>query len=421
MLFRLLTLLAFCSCKQGEANHPDAVACACPPPVASVESSSKTLPAPEAKTPVQKEPTVATPHVAPLAVCEAEGKLPLEAARDFFDRSEFEKALSCAAQASALFPNDAVAHTERANALAALGRDEDAKMAYARALAVDPDSLDALMGAAHFYAVTLPSTRENDELGSLYAERGLDVANGQKDEESAVQMGRISAMAFNDLGQPQDALERAEWVLEHVKGHSDPDASYERALALFELCRFDEAKAAFTGLLGDAERGAHAHHHLGLLLEREGKLKDAEKHFTVAREKSKDDFPEPVLLSEEEFRAEVKKAVAKLPDDMKRDIRGVPVGTEDLPATDDLKAVDPPLSPTILGLFRGPPLDEQCTPEPGAAADAPCRSVVLYRKNLARAVKTKDQLIEQIRVTLLHEVGHLRGEDDFELAARGLE
>ncbi len=51
----------------------------------------------------------------------------------------------------------------------------------------------------------------------------------------------------------------------------------------------------------------------------------------------------------------------------------------------------------------------------------PCRSVVLYRKNLARAVKTKDELLEQIRVTLLHEIGHLRGEDDFELAARGLE
>ena len=196
MPFRVLALIAFCTCKQTDP-HSD-TACTCPPAAAEV---AKSAPAPEAKTPVQKEPTVATPHVAPLAVCEAEGKLPLEAARDFFDRNEFEKALSCAAQASALFPNDAVAHTERANALAALGRDEEAKMGYARALAVDPDSLDALMGAAHFYAVTLPSTRENDELGSLYAERGFDVANQQKDDESAVQMGRISAMAFNDLGQ----------------------------------------------------------------------------------------------------------------------------------------------------------------------------------------------------------------------------
>lgn len=419
MPFRcLLVIAALSSCKQSEAKSVSET-CACPAAAGEAKAAGNALV--DAKPPQPKEPTVATPHVAPLAVCDAEGKLPLEAARDFFDRSEFERALSCAAQASALFPNDAIAHTERANALAALNRDEEAKMAYARALAVDPESLDALMGAAHFYAVTLPSTRENDELGSLYAERGLELAQTQKDDESALQMGLISAMAYNDLGQPSEALERADWVLQHGKRKADPDASYERALALFELCRFNEAKAAFTGLLDDAERGAHAHHHLGLLLERENKLKDADKHFASAREKSKDDFPEPVMLSEEEFRSEVKKAVAKLPDDMKRDMRGVPVGTEDLPGTDDLKAVEPPLSPTILGLFRGPPLDEQCTPEPGAAADAPCRSVVLYRKNLARAVKTRDELIEQIRVTLLHEVGHLRGEDDFELAARGLE
>ena len=37
------------------------------------------------------------------------------------------------------------------------------------------------------------------------------------------------------------------------------------------------------------------------------------------------------------------------------------------------------------------------------------------------AVKSRAELVEQIRVTLLHEVGHLRGEDDYELAARGLE
>ena len=45
----------------------------------------------------------------------------------------------------------------------------------------------------------------------------------------------------------------------------------------------------------------------------------------------------------------------------------------------------------------------------------------LARKNLARAVTTREELNEQIRVTLLHEIGHLRGEDDSELAARGLE
>jgi len=102
---------------------------------------------------------------------------------------------------------------------------------------------------------------------------------------------------------------------------------------------------------------------------------------------------------------------------MRKDLGGVPVTVEDIPKSEDLLEGDPPLSPTILGLFRGPPIGEPCTAEDGPV----CRSVVVYRKNLARAVTSRAELLEQIRVTLLHEIGHLRGEDDLELAARGLE
>ena len=93
-----------------------------------------------------------------------------------------------------------------------------------------------------------------------------------------------------------------------------------------------------------------------------------------------------------ELKAELARAVGDLPTDMKRDLDGVPVRLEEIPALDDLVANEPPLSPTILGLFRGPPLGEACE-----AADekprAPCRSIVLYRRNLARAVKTQEELL----------------------------
>ncbi len=357
----------------------------------------------------------------PLTVCRPHGKLPLDAARDYFDQHDYEEALACAAQASALTPHDVLAHTERGNALGALGRWDEAKLAFARALAVDPESLDALLGAAHLYGVALPSSRENDELASAYAERGLELSRASNDLEVMLQFGRLSAMAFNDLGQAYDALDRADFVIS--KEPRDTDARYERALALFELCRMAEAKAAFSSLLKDPEKKAHVHHHLGLLLERENKQAQADKHFATARSLSPSDFPAPVLLTAEEFRAEVNAAVAALPADIQHDLKDVPIATEDLPSLADLTAGDPPLSPTILGLFRGPPLTERCDAEvgDGVVSSGPCRSVVLYRRNLARAVKTHDELLEQIRVTLLHEAGHLRGEGDDELAARGLE
>jgi predicted Zn-dependent protease with MMP-like domain/Flp pilus assembly protein TadD len=350
----------------------------------------------------------------PLEVCRGGGE-PLDAARTAYDSGHFEQALSCAAQAAAFYPELPQAHSERGAALSALGRFDEAQLAYARALALQPDHLDALLGAAHLYAVSLPSTREHDELAALYAARGLELSRLHRDDRLTLQFALVSAMALNDLGRAGEALVRADEVLAREPRHRE--ARYERAVALFELCEFVQARAAFSSLLADRDRGAHAHHHLGLLLEREGRDAEAEKHFAAARKRAPADFPAPQAVSAEEFRAEVARAVAQLPEDMRRDLVGIPVEAEELPLEEDLLGGDPPLSPTILGLFRGPPLGERCEPVPGR----PCRSVALYRRNLARAVHSREELSEQIRVTLLHEVGHLRGEDDHELAARGLE
>ncbi len=354
----------------------------------------------------------AAPAPAPLAPCRAEGGLPLPAALRLLDEGHPLEALSCAAQASALEPEDAVAHAARGDALAALGRLSEAQLAYARALALDPGLPDALLGAARLYALLLPSSRENDELAALYAERGLSEA--LKEPELLTAFALVAAVAYNDLGQAEAALSNASLVLAREPHHHE--AAYERALALFELCRFAEAKGAFSALRDDPMLGAHAHHHLGLLLEREGRWKQAQAHFDKARALAPEEFPQPPLPSEEEFRAAVERAVAALPEDMRRDLRDVPVRAEELPAEEDLLSGQPPLSPAILGLFRGPPLNEPCD-----GLETPCRSVALYRRNLARVVRTREELLEQIEVTLLHEVGHLRGEDDHELAARGLE
>jgi len=94
-------------------------------------------------------------------------------------------------------------------------------------------------------------------------------------------------------------------------------------------------------------------------------------------------------------------------------------------------AVSPPFPPTILGLYRGPvgrgapgsttaPAVPAQAPRVDVPGDEPV-SIVLYRKNLARAVKTRSELSEQIRDTLLHEIGHLEGLDEDDLRRRGME
>ena len=59
-------------------------------------------------------------------------------------------------------------------------------------------------------------------------------------------------------------------------------------------------------------------------------------------------------------------------------------------------------------------------PVPPGAQPVP-RAILLYRLNLARAVRTRAELSEQIRRTLLHEIGHLEGLDEDDLRRRGLD
>ena len=139
----------------------------------------------------------------------------------------------------------------------------------------------------------------------------------------------------------------------------------------------------------------------------------------------------------------MKRAVDALDPDIRRDLANIPVEAADLPSSEDLTAEKPPLSPTILGLFRGLPLDwnareplptqsgrpggknhraeDEGTPARLAPAEAPDRTIILYRRNILRTVKDDKELDQAITRTLLHEVGHLRGEDDGSLRDRGLE
>src|SRR4051812_13307806 len=125
----LLLSLSLTACKKHEAPAP--------PPVAPVVAVTPAV-APSDERLAKDDPS----GHAPLQLCDPRGKDPLGAARDYYDDREYEKALSCAAEACAQNSDDPAAHSERAGALAALERFDEAKLAYARALALDPDLPD---------------------------------------------------------------------------------------------------------------------------------------------------------------------------------------------------------------------------------------------------------------------------------------
>jgi tetratricopeptide (TPR) repeat protein len=376
----------------------------------------------------------------------------LDRAGELFDADRFDDALACAEEAARQAPGSVEAHHDRAAALVHLGRMDEARDAIALALALDPDDPETLEASADLHINQLPPVPDRSAIGLEHARRGFRRAAG-RDRMRASRLALLEGQALIDLGRSVEALRRLDAAV--ALAPKLTAAEYERGVALFELCRFAEAHRSFERVLASAPDHVHALYHLGLVEERVGDPRTAETHLGDASARDPGSFPRPPSMSAEEFATRVRARLAALPADVQADLSGVRVETAELPALEDLVAESPPLSPTILGLFRGLPLDWETgsgrrPPQAGratkgrrvsspgqggavasdadsegqragASCEPPERTIVLYRRNLLRSVRDLGEVDAAISRTLLHEIGHLRGEDDGSLRDRGLE
>jgi Flp pilus assembly protein TadD/predicted Zn-dependent protease with MMP-like domain len=337
----------------------------------------------------------------------------LDEANKDLEQGNYGAAWTCADRAADLAPESVEANHLRGAALAALGRDAEAQTAYSLALALDPDDPETLRAVSDFY-INGKGERGRDalRLGLELAERGSRraLARRRRNAPLAADLAVLEAQALNDLGRSDEALERVDAALRIAPGRGD--ALHEKGVALFDLSRFADAKSVLQKALAAQPDDAYTHQMLGLTMEALGEPADAE--LAKAVQLAPGELFPPVMISVEEFQKEIDAVIATLPPERKARVQAIKVEIADLPDPADLKAVTPPFPPTILGLYRGP---VGRTPAPGDEAP----SIVLYRKNLGRAVKTRTELTEQIRDTLLHEIGHLEGLDEDDLRRRGME
>ena len=115
-------------------------------------------------------------------------------------------------------------------------------------------------------------------------------------------------------------------------------------------------------------------------------------------------------LSNEEFEDVVEDALASIPDGFHRYLEEVAVDIEEMP--DPATCRDLEVSPRhLLGLYRGTPLTDR-------HVEAPYR-IVIYQRNIERICRSRQQILEQIRKTVLHEVGHHFGLNEAQLRELG--
>lgn len=340
----------------------------------------------------------------------------LDELAEAYDAGDLQKVLATSSQVLERTPGCVEALHYQAVAQLELGDYEAADATFRKALKVAPDDPELLLAAADLLICHPGEDRQLVELGLSHLARARKLARKRGDPALTFEILLLEGIGWNQLGECESALERLDQALELEPASTE--AVLERAIALFELCRFEAAERAFLELVEAAPDEPWAHHYLGLLAERRKDLREAKRRFTRARALAPTEFPPPQRLSEEEFDRALEDAVARLPEHVKKYLENTTISVEDLPDEEDLIASKPPLSPSILGVFRGTPVGERSIT---SSHDHFPASIVLYQRNLERFARSREELIEQIGITLMHEVGHLLGLDEDDLWERGLE
>ena len=114
-----------------------------------------------------------------------------------------------------------------------------------------------------------------------------------------------------------------------------------------------------------------------------------------------------VEMSREQFEDAVSEALDRIPGDLARMMNNVVVLVEDDPPDGDSD---------LLGLYEGTPLTER----DGwwAAGSLPDR-ITIFRNPTLAACDTAEEIVEEVRVTVVHEIAHHFGIDDERLHELG--
>jgi predicted Zn-dependent protease with MMP-like domain len=104
------------------------------------------------------------------------------------------------------------------------------------------------------------------------------------------------------------------------------------------------------------------------------------------------------------FEDHVARALASLPPDLRRAVQNVEIAVED----------DHPDDPDLFGLYEGVPL-----PDRGDWAGTLPDRIRIFRLPLVESFPDPDELEDEIRITVLHELAHYFGLDEDRLDELG--
>ena len=311
-------------------------------------------------------------------------------------------------------PSGSEALNGRGEILWEQGRMEPALREFDRAAEMAPDFFPAQLNRIE---LLIEEFQEQDEA----LDRADELLAGSLDVGIEAEVYYLKAKAFFYLDDLEGALFLLRRALQ-VQGEVGVYRGFEGQV-LFELGQFGPALRSLEKSDSLEPEVGHTLYHLALVHEHLGEYEQAECVAVglplVAGALQPGLYPGPVRMSAEEFEAAARDAVDELPEQIGRYIANCPILIEDLPGESLVRGEN--LSPQILGLFTGVPATEAGSAASGGSSQPiDVDHVLLFKRNLEKVASSREELVEQIQITVRHEIGHYLGLEEDDLERLGL-
>ena len=121
-------------------------------------------------------------------------------------------------------------------------------------------------------------------------------------------------------------------------------------------------------------------------------------------------------MNYDQLKKEVTRIIDRLPRRFREQLRNVEFVVEDRPSPDLLRAEGlDPRHDSLYGIYQGVPLPERSSLDPPLLPD----KISIFAEPLMEDFPDPDELREEIRLTVLHEIAHYFGMDEDEIEELG--
>ena len=109
-----------------------------------------------------------------------------------------------------------------------------------------------------------------------------------------------------------------------------------------------------------------------------------------------------------DFSALLDEAIKELPEEFRNKLENVAIIVEDYPSDELLERMEVPEGDTLFGLYEGVPLPERGHFNAPVLPDR----ILIFQREIEDACDSPEEVKEELKITLVHEIAHFFGLDD---------